>query len=237
MLNFRSSHSIQQKIAIVKAFKHRAVSLSHADYKSESLEYIRHICRKNYYPNTLINKILSEEDPSPKADGPDPPSTSQARFYKIPYIPHLYQKLKTILKSEHTNIVPYPTKLMRNVYTGIKDVTPKIEKSHLVYSIPCNNCGLKYIGQTKQKLKARIRNHETDCKMYNSDKSANTALARHRFSTLHTFNFDDTRILETETNLGKRKILESIHIKKTNDYCINKQENNLSAMYDGLLFS
>ena len=36
-------------------------------------------------------------------------------------------------------------------------------ESQVVYSVPCEEPPDKYIGQTKQKLKVRIREHERSC--------------------------------------------------------------------------
>ncbi|GBP09658.1 hypothetical protein EVAR_76632_1 [Eumeta japonica] len=76
----------------------------------------------------------------------------------------------------------------------------KADKSCLIYRIP-GNCGKWYVGQTKQKLKARLRQHRLDCKPENVIRSREAALAEHHFSEDgHTFQCDNAEIMDTERN-------------------------------------
>lgn len=49
------------------------------------------------------------------------------------------------------------------VYSRNEDVTEKEDMSNVVYKLPCINCDRCYIGQTRQYLKNRIKEHEYDC--------------------------------------------------------------------------
>lgn len=103
--------------------------------------------------------------------------------------------------------------------------------THTIYKIPCNNCDKIYVGQTKQYLKERIKQH----KNYNNNQQ--TALRKHEIEKQHHFNYDNTKIITTEKHTQKRLLLEMIHIQKN----INKTVNNrndiqgLSSIYHNII--
>lgn len=48
--------------------------------------------------------------------------------------------------------------LHRSVFTKVKDKIPKMQKSHVVYKIPCS-CKLCYVGETRNRLATREDGH------------------------------------------------------------------------------
>ena len=106
------------------------------------------------------------------------------------------------------------------IRTG-KDSLSKHEKSGLVYKINCKNCESSYVGQTKRKLKTRIKEHKADIKKPSSEISV---VSRHRLSEMHNLDWENIKILDTERSLIKRRISEMIHIKKQTRG-INKQSD------------
>ena len=44
--------------------------------------------------------------------------------------------------------------------TKLKPTTPVLQRSGVVYKIPCKNCPTSYIGQTKQLLRKRLNGHK-----------------------------------------------------------------------------
>lgn len=59
-----------------------------------------------------------------------------------------------------------------------------------------------YVGQTKNHLATRLNQHKLDIKQHNPK----TAFSQHALQHMHPFNFDNTKILEKETNTSKRLI-------------------------------
>ena len=103
----------------------------------------------------------------------------------------------------------------------------------MVYSVPCSDCELKYIGQTSQQLKQRLTQHKSDISQINK----NCALAIHCRTLKHTMQFDNAKILEQETRTNKRSFLEMIHIQKNNSFTMNSKTDigNLSSIYSFLI--
>ena len=123
-------------------------------------------------------------------------------------------------------------KLNTIIKTG-KDPLLKNDHCGVVYKINCLNCESSYVGQTKRKLKTRIKEHKTDIKKSTSEISV---VSRHRVNEMHDFDWDNIKILDTEQSLMKRRISEMIHIKNQISG-INKQSDteSLSDVYLPLL--
>ena len=102
---------------------------------------------------------------------------------------------------------------MNNLNRFIKMGKDKIKKgklSNVVYQINCKNCDYSYVGQTKRKLKTRLKEHMNDLK-----KPANSysVISNHRFDTDYVMNWDNAKIWDSERSYYKRLVSEMIHIK------------------------
>jgi len=138
--------------------------------------------------------------------------------------------------AENNKFILYNTKTVKQLFTNIKDKDEKMRKSNVVYKIKCNFCESVYVGQTKQYLQKRVGQHKYDCKMHNINKTEKTALASHRFKENHTFNFEETKIVDIEQNWYKRNISEMIHIELDNNNINYKTDTqNLNSFYKSIL--
>jgi hypothetical protein len=72
--------------------------------------------------------------------------------------------------------------------------------------MPCE-CGKIYIGQTKSSIKTRIKERHRHIRLYHPDKSA---VAEH---SIHSIQFQDTKIMATETGRMERIIREATEIE------------------------
>ena len=85
--------------------------------------------------------------------------------------------------------------------------------------IECKDCNYLYIGQTKRKLKTRLKEHINDVKKPINSLSV---ISNHRIDTDHMMDCGNTKILDSERAYYKRLISEMIHIK-TQEKGLNKQ--------------
>ena len=67
--------------------------------------------------------------------------------------------------------------LKKTVVSQLKDITPTLQQSHVVYEVSCQ-CEKKYVGQTRQHLKERLKQHNNgvaiDGTVKNKEKTATT---------------------------------------------------------------
>lgn len=140
------------------------------------------------------------------------------------------------MKNINYKLAFYNIKTTNCLFTRLKDKKLKSEESNLVYKIDCKNCEKCYIGQTKQFLEKRIKQHEYDCKITNFNKSEKTALALHHFNNNHIFDFQNSKILDKEINFIKRNLSEMIFITLHNNTTnLRSDTQNLSTLYKGIL--
>ena len=81
----------------------------------------------------------------------------------LPYIEGLSQHIRRIFSAHDVAIHFKPNFTLRNTVTKLKDKCPDQKKSNLVYEISCpdQDCNVKYIGETQQRLEKRIDQHRS----------------------------------------------------------------------------
>lgn len=251
LLNYNSIHALSQKINIVKQFHNKIYKLSHPKFHTKNLTILKEKLIKNNYPKKLVNSLLNQKakvstttnntNVSPTHNTQlMPPSipNPQMKFFKMPNIPMLTNKLKTLLTTANSKVALYNTKTIGNtLFTKLKDKIPITKKTNVVYEIKCNNCPNNvYIGQTSQNLEKRIYQHKYDCNITNLEKTNQTALSMHHFRENHNFNFNSVRILDSEPIKEKREFIESTYIlKNKNSINLKTDCDNLSRVYHNVI--
>ena len=142
------------------------------------------------------------------------------------FVMSLARKLfDTLRKQFNKNSVYKKTTTLGNLLFKRRPKKDLWNQSHVVYSVPCEVPPDKYIGQTKRKLKVRIREHERSCKGDLSGIQPNmtndNGIPIHCASTGHKFLFEQTKILAREPNNFRRRVIEGIHIYNKRDSCVN----------------
>lgn len=92
-----------------------------------------------------------------------------------------------------------------------KDKNSQPSTSNVIYKIYCKNCEASYVGQIKRQLRTRIKEHINNVRL---DSSRHSVVSEHTLKMQHLFDWDNVKILDTETNYHKRIISEMIHIKE-----------------------
>src|ERR1700739_4330878 len=114
-----------------------------------------------------------------------------------------------------------------------KDKTTVDSSNNVVYKICCKDCDASYVGQTKRQLKTRLNEH---IKNSNSNSTKHTVITEHALQYNHTFDWQNKKILDCETNYYKRLISEMIHIKlQTNGINYMEDTELLDSGYSNLL--
>lgn len=251
-INYRSYHSTKMKINTVLNMKRRVWELSHPLYRLNNLTRLSNIMQMNSFPKKLINKLLystpirAATPQVPEGDisattlpGNDPVSpgdvqTADTVIYKsLPYEVGLSKKLIPILTSiPGIKVALYNTKTIRDLYTPLKDRTPILQQSNVVYKIPCLDCQLVYIGQTSRSISGRIISHKSDIRRGVN----NCLLAKHANEVHHSIDYSSVSVLDTAVNYKKRSFLEMVRILQ-HDNAMNSRKDieGLSNVYRYLI--
>ncbi|XP_044758349.1 uncharacterized protein LOC123316371 [Coccinella septempunctata] len=238
ILNYNSYCSFAYKISAVKNLIYRSINLSDRSFHNDNLKVIREILKLNNYPKSLSNKIISSTNLVSGPSGSDSVDViGRMTCFKFPYIEGLSNPIKNLIRgaSENVKLASYSLSVCGSLFSRLKDVDTVLDRSEVIYKIPCMNCHKCYIGQTKQLLGNRIKQHKYNCNESFKSKDNNTALATHHFSEHHNFNFQAASILDVESNWMKRNISEMIYIKLNNTVNCRTDTQNLSLVYTGIL--
>ncbi|XP_044582971.1 uncharacterized protein LOC123263989 [Cotesia glomerata] len=212
LLNFNSHHPLAHKTSVALGLVYRAVTLSHSMYHQENLNKVRVILKRNNYPTEFINCCINKFNNKHMNDRRDNLiADKQENRCRFPYIRGLSQNIMRYLIVTDWKPAFYNIKKVGNIYTRLKDKVKTKDRSEVIYKINCS-CGLCYIGQTKQYLKKRVYQHRYSCEEKNRDKENQTTLAAHHFHSNHNFDFENVKIIDSESNWWKRNISEMVQI-------------------------
>ena len=128
-----------------------------------------------------------------------------------------------------------PQSTLTQLLVHPKDKVEKQKKAGVVYKIPCRQCEKVYISETGRQLRTRITEHRKEAEKI-SDRNFTRSTCRvstneHHKSTItdhvcqnnHLMNWEESEILEQESDKFKRWIKESICIR-SNTPTMNRDE-------------
>ena len=102
-----------------------------------------------------------------------------------------------------------------------------------VYTIPCNNCKMKYIGKTVRNLKKWLYEHKCDIRLGNSNNPLFLRISK----TNHNFNFYAAAISAPIHNKRLRQIFEASAISPLSSVNICSEFFNLSPFLGKLVLN
>lgn len=241
-LNYFSAHNMSMKVNTALGVLRRIFGLSNSCFWNENTIIARELLIKNSYPKKLVEKLITDTirkitHQRTNNISIQHPNEDTNHFSSITYVPHLSEKLRKCIKPKCPDLniaFKHNNTIGKTLYSKIKDKNPVQETSNVVYKIPCKDCNKTYIGQTSQKIRKRNYGHKNDQKNY---ATASGSLAKHIFETGHSFSFDETSILEFESNPSKRLIMEGIHIFLDWEDNVNCRDeiNGIDRTYSSLL--
>lgn len=130
------STGVYKDTAVIRTLCTRAAT--HSSPRSEKADKVNHICalQLNGYPKALIHQHTSF--PLTLV-----PSDTQPRWKSavvLPYDRGLSVSVRHILTPLEVRVCFKPLRTIRQFLSRLKDPTPDLQKSRVVYKIPCANC-------------------------------------------------------------------------------------------------
>ena len=141
------------------------------------------------------------------------------------------EPLKRILQEFNIRTVMRPHQTLKQRLVHPKDAIPDMEKSGVIYCIPCAECPATYVGETKRKLCKRMDEHKRALRMADFNVSV---VAEHAWSAGHGVDWNGVTILDQHKDLHPRLTLEAFHIWKQ-PLPLNRDRGSLPPAYDHLL--
>ena len=90
-----------------------------------------------------------------------------------------------------------------------KDTVDPAKQDGVVYKIPCE-CGKVYIGETGRSMHERIKEHDRDIRLAQTQSSA---VSEHSNATGHYPLWDEVKFIDRDPHWYTRRVKEDIHIR------------------------
>ena len=129
---------------------------------------------------------------------------------KLPWIPKIGSKLRKAYKKHGGRVVFTSGPNLKDILSQHKCPLPKNSQPG-VYKLECN-CSVAYIGETKNRVSTRVRQHQKD--VFHGRWSMSGA-AEHAKVCSQGFKFDSASTLSVEHRCLERKVREAVEIRKS----------------------
>ena len=168
------------------------------------------------------------ETPKPKKERKNKSDGNKSRgMVTIPYVEGISERIARTFKSYNisSGMKPHCTLICLSIQkTRGTLLTPQI------YSVPCKNCPVSYIGETGRKFGKRLEEHRVEAEKLSTGiktratrKSSQSvvhksAISDHVVDNNHLIDWDEAKIIGKESDRYKRWIKEAIAIRKHGDH-------------------
>ena len=229
----------EYKFGTINALLHRAWKIC-SDYKQFDLEVNR--IRKNFqalcYPEFAINKCV-KNFVEKRIETNIQDTTNKRKdevLITLPYIGDISNRLvkqlnKTVQEAGLNTTVRGVFKGVRKInnYFKLKDKTPKLLQSNVVYSIKCLDCDAEYVGKTTQHIDARIYQH----KIVKGGQHglAKSHITEHSQRLGHQIDWQHYSILARASNDYYLKIKETLLIKERTPLMNNNETSVVLQLF------
>nr|VZI29501.1 unnamed protein product [Spirometra erinaceieuropaei] len=155
ILHFRSNHPVGHKRSCVRTlFQRVQTHCSDDSGRKEEMNYLHALFKANGYPKSFVRSCLKKPH-FERSSGEKP------KFWlSIPYVKNVSEATARILKPFGIGVAHKPECTIRQQIMKPKDPLPTTEQSAVVYSIPCQNCNARYVGETGKRLGTRLHEHQ-----------------------------------------------------------------------------
>ena len=195
VIPYQSSHPLNIKLAAFHALFHRLLSipLNQISYKTE-LNNIKQIARNNGFPDDLIFTLyhkIKRKMTLHRITSLCKIARLEKKFFSIPYIPRLSEKIQYALKKFNICISHKVNKTLKAIFSTKVDTIDRLQMSG-VYKLSCT-CGMFYIGRSFRAIKTRTDEHTKEitrklantssCHYYKSSFAEHVLISKHKFNS------------------------------------------------------
>ena len=110
------------------------------------------------------------------------------------------------MNSHNVYVAQKPFQTSGHIFAKPKDPITNEQLTDGFYSIPCNGCDHKYIGQTKRHFGTRLKEHQRAVSFCEKE---NSALSEHTYLINHTIGWDNSKIITSYRCYHQRLCLEA----------------------------
>jgi len=195
----------------------RAFLLSHPKFHKKNIVFFIGILLENGYPFDLIFekvkirlKTLIYSNSNSDIYNKNGSDIINKKIMIIPYIKKISELVATTIEKSQYTIGYRVFNHLGGFVKVHKDTNNVLTNNNVVYKISCKDCDASYVRQTKRQLKTRVKEHSNNLKSLSSP----SVITEHILQHSHTFDWENVKILDNESNYYKRSVSEILHIKE-----------------------
>ena len=221
ILNFNSNHPQCHKKSCIRTLFNRARTHCNTmeSRRKEENHLMRTFRRNNYPPNYVRRCIMARRNGNTQTQ-------QQNKRVVLPYIKNISELTARLLQPHGITVAHQPDATLRRIVSQPKSNPPMLEKSNVIYKIPCKDCNKHYVGQTGRKLSTRLHEHKLAVKRHDHL----SLVSMHQDNYGHTFDWDNVEIMGQARQKKAREFLEAWYSSKNS---INKHID-MEAIYEPL---
>ncbi|GJQ84925.1 hypothetical protein Trydic_g531 [Trypoxylus dichotomus] len=170
-LHYNSNHHPKQKRAVIKTLVDRAARICEPQHIEQELQHLNQALQANGYGNPQIKGAMQPSNSKRSANEHQLSRDWQWTAY-LAYLKSVTDRIGRTLERHNIRTIYKPTQQLRHQLRSLKDPRHPLTPTG-VYRIPCS-CRLVYIGTTKRSINTRLKEHKRNCRLSQTDKSANT---------------------------------------------------------------
>ncbi|XP_055527541.1 uncharacterized protein LOC129720131 [Wyeomyia smithii] len=228
-----SNHFGGQKQAAFHSMAHRLynIPMENAEFAEEN-EHIHKAAEVNGYEEGFVNKILQTHlrKRHRQMSTTLQPEREEIKRVNLPFYPKITNPIKAILKRQGLQVVHKSDNTLRDLLCNLKDKVPPDENSG-IYRIPCQNCPSVYIGQTRRKVKVRLKEHKA---AVDNGKTSESSVAAHAIGCDHVIDWKEAKLIKNVRKASQLNAWESYFISNSQERLMNEDDPPVTSCLFGL---
>lgn len=232
-----SHHCFSQKMASFNCMIHRMLSIPmNTEKQQEERSRITEIAKVNGYGEYLIKKIIAKKTKKKTRKEkttllPQEKEIENKRIM-LPYCPPLCHRFNNLFKKVHCESVYSSQFKLKTFLCNNKDKSDSLENSG-IYSITCDTCEYKYIGQSRRQISVRWDKHNRNISKNEPNKSS---VAFHYLENLdHVLCKENFKMEKRVNDKYKLDAYESIYMRRYRHCLMNTQPPPIQSVLFNLI--
>lgn len=223
-----SNHFGAQKQAAFHSMAHRLynVPMENVEFDEERTRIYK-AAEVNGYEKKFIDKILQKHKRKKHRQNVTTlePIVEEVRRISLPFYPKVTNPIKSALQRQGLQVVHKSDNTLRDLLCNLKDKVPPDEQSG-IYQIPCGDCPAIYIGQTRRKVKVRLKEHKSAVE---SKKPTESSVAAHAENCDHKIDFKSAKLIKYVRKVSHLNAWESLLITNSQQPLMNEDDPPISS--------
>ncbi len=192
---------------------------------------------ENGYNRSKLSKIVADYGSDNSTHEQVDDGTEKKPVISLPWIPKIGPKLRSIYLRHGIKVVYHCGPTLKDILSRHKCRLPPNSNAGVYNRLQCR-CSKLYIGETRKRILTRAKEHERDAF---EGRWAMSGAAEHAKSCSHSFESNETKTVAKEENMTRRKIRESLEIRRHkrlhNEKVLNRDSGTLvsTTQWDYLL--